>query len=152
MELEKYTDRCRGFIQSAHSAANRDGHQQLTPEHILKVLMDDPEGLAANLVRRANGRPEQVIEGVQKALDKIPRVEGPGAGQLYMAPETARLFETAEQLATKAGDGFVTVERLLLALAPLAALAVLVYGGENRVGTDSQRCRRHTGRPQRRHQ
>jgi len=116
MELEKYTDRCRGFIQSAHSAANRDGHQQLTPEHILKVLMDDPEGLAANLVRRANGRPEQVIEGVQKALDKIPRVEGPGAGQLYMAPETARLFETAEQLATKAGDGFVTVERLLLAL------------------------------------
>lgn len=116
MELEKYTDRCRGFIQSAHSAAQRDGHQQLTPEHILKVLMDDPEGLAANLVRRANGRPEQVIEGVQKALDKIPGVEGPGAGQLYMAPQTARLFETAEQLATKAGDGFVTVERLLLGL------------------------------------
>ena len=117
MDLEKYSDRARGFVQAAQSLALREGHQRLTPEHFLKVLMDDEQGLAANLVRRAGGRPDQVADGVAQALNKIAKVEGSGAGQLYMAPETARLLEQAGQIAEKAGDSFVTVERLLLAMA-----------------------------------
>ncbi len=116
MDQEKYTDRSRGFIQSAQSLALREGHQRFTPEHVLKVMMDDAEGLAANLIRKAGGRPEQVLEGVDQALSKMPKVEGSGAGQLYMAPETARLFDAAEKIASQAGDSFVTAERLLLAL------------------------------------
>ncbi len=116
MEVDKYTNRSQGFIKTAQTTAVRDGHQRLTPEHILKVLLDDSEGLAANLIRRAGGRPEEVIDGVDKALAKLPKVEGAGAGQVYLAPETARFFEAAERLAEKAGDSFVTVEFLLLAL------------------------------------
>ena len=116
MDLEKYTDRSRGFIQSAQGLALRSGHQRFTPEHVLKVLLDDEEGLAAGLIRAAGGRPDQALTGVETALSKMPKVEGSGAGQLYLAPETARLFEQAEQLAKKAGDSFVTAERLLLAI------------------------------------
>jgi len=116
MDQKKYTDRSRGFIQSAQSLAMREGHQRFTPEHILKVMMDDSEGLASNLIRAAGGRPERVVEGVEEALSKLPKVEGAGAGQLYMAPETARLFDTAEKIAVQAGDSFVTAERLLMAL------------------------------------
>jgi len=117
MDLEKYTDRSRGFIQSAQGLALRSGHQRFTPEHVLKVLLDDEEGLAAGLIRAAGGRPDQALTGVETALAKMPKVEGTGAGQLYLAPETARLFEQAEQLAKKSGDSFVTAERLLLAIA-----------------------------------
>ena len=117
MEFDRYTERSRGFIQSAQGLALRSGHQQFTPEHILKILVDDEEGLAANLITAADGRVGEVQAGVEAALSKYPRVEGSGAGQVYLAPETARLFEAAEQLADKAGDGFVTAERLLLALA-----------------------------------
>ncbi|MBX3489287.1 ATP-dependent chaperone ClpB [Parvibaculum sp.] len=117
MDLEKYTDRSRGFIQSAQGLALRSGHQRFTPEHVLKVLLDDEEGLAAGLIRAAGGRPDQALTGVETALSKMPKVEGTGAGQLYLAPETARLFEQAEQLAKKSGDSFVTAERLLLAIA-----------------------------------
>jgi ATP-dependent Clp protease ATP-binding subunit ClpB len=117
MNLEKYTERARGFLQSAQGLALREGHQQFTPDHILKVLLDDEEGLAANLIRRAGGRPGEAMKQVELALGKLPRVEGTGAGQLYMAPHTARLFDQAEKLSEKAGDSFVTVERLLLALA-----------------------------------
>ncbi|MDP2123146.1 MAG: ATP-dependent chaperone ClpB [Parvibaculum sp.] len=117
MDLEKYTDRSRGFIQSAQGLALRSGHQRFTPEHVLKVLLDDEEGLAAGLIRSAGGRPDQALTGVETALAKMPKVEGSGAGQLYLAPETARLFEQAEQLAKKSGDSFVTAERLLLAIA-----------------------------------
>ena len=116
MDFEKYTERARGFIQSAQSMALRDGHQRFLPEHILKVLLDDPEGLAGNLIQAAGGNPGVAAESVQAALAKTPRVEGGGAGQLYLAPETARVFEQAEKIAEKAGDSFVTVERLLLAL------------------------------------
>jgi len=116
MDFEKYTERARGFIQSAQAAALRDGHQRFLPEHILKVLLDDPEGLARNLLQTAGGDPGQAAEEVDAILAKMPKVEGGGAGQLYLSPETARLFEQAEKIAQKAGDSFVTVERLLLAL------------------------------------
>src|SRR5947209_14364693 len=117
MELEKYTERSKGFVQSAQNLALRSGHQRLTPEHLLKILLDDKEGMAANLIRAAGGDPRQALAGVEAELAKQPKVEGSGAGQVYLAPETARLFEQAEQIAEKAGDSYVTVERLLLALA-----------------------------------
>jgi ATP-dependent Clp protease ATP-binding subunit ClpB len=117
MEFENYTERARGFIQSAQGLALRSGHQRFTPEHILKVLLDDPEGLAASLIRNAGGDPKRALESVEAEIAKMPKVEGSGAGQLYLAPETARLFDQASKLAEKAGDSFVTVERLLQALA-----------------------------------
>src|SRR6185312_9754674 len=116
MNIEKYTDRARGFIQSAQSLAVREGHQQFTPEHVLKVLLDDPEGLAAGLIDRAGGNSRQALSGVEDALGKLPKVSGGGAGQVYLAQATARLFDNAEKIAEKAGDSFVTVERLLLAI------------------------------------
>jgi ATP-dependent Clp protease ATP-binding subunit ClpB len=117
MDFEKFTERSRGFVQSAQGLAQRSGHQRFTPEHLLKVLLEDKEGLAANLIRAAGGRPEQALAGVEAELAKQPRVEGGGAGQLYLAPETARLFDQATKLAEKAGDSYVTAERLLLAAA-----------------------------------
>ena len=117
MEPEKYTERARGFLQNAQALALRSGHQRLTPEHLLKVLLDDPEGQAAKLIAGAGGDAKQARAGIEAELAKLPQVEGAGAGQVYMSPELARLFEQAEQLAQKAGDSFVTVERLLLALA-----------------------------------
>ncbi|MBL6935941.1 MAG: ATP-dependent chaperone ClpB [Alphaproteobacteria bacterium] len=115
MEFEKFTDRARGFIQSAQGLALRSNHQQFTPEHLLKVLFDDREGLAAGLIRSAEGDPAAVIAGVTAALEKLPKVEG-GDGQVYLAADTSRLFEAAQELSKKAKDKFVTVEYLLLAL------------------------------------
>jgi ATP-dependent Clp protease ATP-binding subunit ClpB len=117
MDFEKFTERSRGFVQAAQSLAVREGHQRFTPEHILKVLIDDGEGMAQGLITAAGGDPQAVRQRVEQALAKMPKVEGSGAGQLYLAPETARVFEAAQTIATKAGDSFVTVERLLLALA-----------------------------------
>src|SRR5215510_12395944 len=116
MNQEKYTDRMRGFLQSAQMLALREGHQRFIPDHLLKVLLDDPEGLAANLINSAGGDSRAVHRAVEAALAKQPKVEGQGAGQIYMAPETARIFDQAESIAEKAGDSFVTVERMLLAL------------------------------------
>jgi ATP-dependent Clp protease ATP-binding subunit ClpB len=95
----------------------REGHQQFAPEHLLKVLLDDPEGLAAGLIDRSGGRSRDALAAVEAALAKFPKVSGGGASQLYLAPATARVFDQAEQIAEKAGDSYVTVERLLLALA-----------------------------------
>jgi len=117
MNIEKYTDRVKGFIQSAQSLAMREGHQQFTPLHILKVLLDDSEGLAGGLIDRAGGNSRAILKATEDALGKMPKVSGAGAGQIYLAPATARAFDAAEQAADKAGDSFVTVERLLLALA-----------------------------------
>src|SRR5215212_4820641 len=117
MNIEKYTERARGFIQSAQSLALREGHQQFTPEHVLKVLLDDPEGLASGLIDRSGGNSRQALSGVEEALGKIPKVSGSGAGQVYLTAATARLFDNVEKIADKAGDSFVTVERLLLAVA-----------------------------------
>ena len=115
MDFEKYTERSRGFVQAAQGLALRSNHQRFTPEHLLKVLLDDKEGLAANLIRAAGGDPGAALRATDAALAKLPKVEGDG--QLHLAPDTARLFEQAATLAEKAGDSYVTAERLLLALA-----------------------------------
>ncbi len=117
MNLEIYTDRARSLLQAAQTHALARGHQRFTPEHVAKALLEDPENLAATLITRAGGKPELVAGQVSAALDKLPRVEGAGAGQLYPTPELARFFEQSEALAKKAGDSFVTVERLLQSLA-----------------------------------
>jgi ATP-dependent Clp protease ATP-binding subunit ClpB len=117
MNFDIYTDRARGFVQSAQSLALREGHQQFGTDHLLKVLIDDPEGLAARIIQAAGGRPGDALAAVERTLAKRPKVSGGGAGQVYLAPELARAFDQAEKLAQKAGDKFVSVERLLLALA-----------------------------------
>ncbi len=117
MNFEKYTDRSRGFVQSAQSLAQREGHQQFAPEHLLKVLLDDPEGLAAGLIDRAGGNSRAALAATEAALAKRPKISGGGAGQVYLDPALGRVFDAAEKAGEKAGDSFVTVERLLLALA-----------------------------------
>ena len=132
MNIEKYTERARGFIQSAQSLAMRDGHQQFSPLHLLKVLLDDSEGLAGGLIDRAGGNSRAILKATEEALNKLPKVSGSGAGQIYLAPELARAFDAAEKAAEKAGDSFVTVERLLLGLTlekNSAASAILNKGG-----------------------
>jgi len=117
MNFEKYTERSQGFIQSAQGLALRSNHQRFTPEHLLKILLDDREGLAANLIRASGGDPARALAVVERDLAKLPKVEGSGAGQVYLSPELARVFASAEEIAEKAGDSYVTAERLLLALA-----------------------------------
>ncbi|WP_026872601.1 ATP-dependent chaperone ClpB [Inquilinus limosus] len=116
MDLQKFTERSQGFLQAAQTAAVTRGHQQLLPEHLLKVLLDDEEGLAANLIRSAGGRPEAAAQVVEQALAKQPKIEGGGA-QVYLSRELARVLDQAQEQAKKAGDQFVAAERLLLALA-----------------------------------
>jgi ATP-dependent Clp protease ATP-binding subunit ClpB len=117
MNFDIYTDRARGFVQAAQSLALREGHQQFGTDHLLKVLIDDPEGLAARIIQSAGGRPGDALAAVDRTLARRPKVSGGGAGQVYLAPELARAFDQAEKLAQKASDKFVSVERLLLALA-----------------------------------
>ena len=116
MNIEKYTDRAKGFLQAAQTIALREGNQQFTPEHLLKALLDDNEGMAAGLIDRAGGQSRVALQLVDQALAKLPKVSG-GSGGLNLTPGLARVFDTAEKAAEKAGDSFVTVERLLLALA-----------------------------------
>ncbi|HZJ12537.1 MAG TPA: ATP-dependent chaperone ClpB [Methyloceanibacter sp.] len=116
MDFEKLSDRLKGFIQSAQTLAVREGNPQITPEHLLKALLDDPEGLASGLISRAGGNPNQALEKTEIALAKQPKVSGSGATQPHMAVVLARVIDQAEQMATKAGDSFVTVERALQAL------------------------------------
>jgi ATP-dependent Clp protease ATP-binding subunit ClpB len=115
MDIEKFTERARGFIQSAQSLALREGNQQFAPEHLLKVLIDDEEGLAARLINAGGGNDRAVRTGVEAALKKLPKVQG-GSGQVYLAQDTAKLLDNAELVAKKANDSFVTAEYLLLAL------------------------------------
>ncbi|WP_029621193.1 ATP-dependent chaperone ClpB [Pseudorhizobium marinum] len=115
MNIEKYSERVRGFLQSAQSKALSDGHQQFTPEHVLKVLLDDDQGMAAALIARAGGDAKAARIANDAALAKLPKVSG-GEGQIYLSQPLAKVFSTAEEAAKKAGDSFVTVERLLLAL------------------------------------
>ncbi|WP_400769287.1 ATP-dependent chaperone ClpB [Methylosinus sporium] len=117
MNFDKYTTRAQGFVQAALSLATREGNPQLTPEHVLKVLLDDEQGLSAGLIDRAGGRSREALAKTEAALAKLPKVSGGGAGQPSLNQATARLFDNAEKLAQKASDSYVTVERLLLALA-----------------------------------
>ncbi len=114
MNLEKFTERSRGFLQAAQTIAMRESHQRLSPEHLLKALMDDDQGLASNLIKRAGGEPLRVAEAVNLALSKLPKVSGDA--QPFMDPALARVLDEAEKVATKAGDSFVPVERILMAL------------------------------------
>ncbi|MBC7151805.1 MAG: ATP-dependent chaperone ClpB [Rhizobium sp.] len=116
MNIEKYSERVRGFLQSAQTHALSEGHQQFTPEHVLKVLLDDDQGMASSLISRAGGDPKEARIANDAALAKLPKVTG-GGGQVYLSQPLAKVFTTAEDAAKKAGDSFVTVERLLLALA-----------------------------------
>ena len=115
MNIQKYTERARGFIQSAQTLALGKGHQQFLPLHLLKVLLDDEQGMASGLIDRAGGNSKAVRAAVEAGLAKLPSVSGDGS-QLYLSRELARVFDTAESAAQKAGDSFVAVERLLLAL------------------------------------
>ena len=122
MNLDKFTERSRGFIQAAQTIAMRESHQRLAPEHLLKALMDDPEGMAANLIRKAGGEPSRVIDAVDATIAKTPKVSG-DASQLYMDNATSLVVDEAQKLAQKAGDSFVPVERLLTALAVVRSKA-----------------------------
>ena len=116
MEFEKFTDRTRGFIQSAQMLALRSGHQHLMPLHLAKCLLEDKEGGAANLIMSSGGDTKKALNLIEVELGKLPRVEGPGAGQVHLSGETTRIFEKAEQISEKSGDSFVTAEKLLLAI------------------------------------
>ena len=116
MNLDKFTERSRGFIQSAQTIAMRESHQRLAPEHLLKALLDDEEGLAANLITRAGGSSADVLGAINATLAKMPKVTG-DAAQVYLDNLTAKVVDEAEKIAKKAGDSFVPVERLLTALA-----------------------------------
>jgi ATP-dependent Clp protease ATP-binding subunit ClpB len=115
MDLSKFTERSRGFIQAAQTIATRESHQRLTPEHLLKALMDDDQGLASNLITASGGNPARVVEALTLSLGKLPKVTG-DAAQVYLDNTTAKVLAEAEELAKKAGDSFVPVERVLMAL------------------------------------
>ena len=116
MNLENFTDRARGFLQAAQTLAQTRSNQRLTPEHLLKVLIDDPDGMAATLIRTAGGNPDLVRSETENALEKLPKISGQSSGQIYSAPEFAQVLAEAEKASKKAQDSFVTVEFLLLAL------------------------------------
>ena len=116
MNMEKFTERSRGFLQAAQTIAMREGHQRVVPEHLLKALMDDDQGLSSNLIRRAGGEPARVVEAVEALVAKLPKVSGAG-DQVYVDTSLVRVLDEAEQVAKKAGDSFVPVERILMALA-----------------------------------
>ncbi len=121
MNLEKFTERSRGFLQAAQTIAIRESHQRLAPEHLLKAIMDDDQGLASNLIRRAGGEPARVSEAVTLALGKLPKVSGDA--QPFTDPGLVKVLDEAERLAKKAGDSFVPVERILMALAMVPGAA-----------------------------
>ncbi|WP_425091534.1 ATP-dependent chaperone ClpB [Tropicimonas sp. S265A] len=138
MNLEKFTERSRGFLQAAQTIAMRDNHQRMVPEHLLKALMDDDQGLAANLIKSAGGDPARVVEANDLALSKLPKVSGDGA-QTYMDQQTAKVLDEADKIATKAGDSFVPVERILTALAVVnsGAKKALEAGAVTAMGLNS---------------
>ena len=121
MNLEKFTERSRGFLQAAQTIAMRESHQRLAPEHLLKALMDDEQGLSSNLIRRAGGEPARVSEALALAMAKLPKVTGDA--QPFMDPALSRVLDEAEKVAKKAGDSFVPVERILMAMALVTSKA-----------------------------
>ena len=138
MNLEKFTERSRGFIQAAQTIAMREDHQRVLPDHLLKALMDDDQGLASNLIRKAGGSPERVNEAINASIAKLPKVTG-GDGNSYVDPSLVRVLDEAETVAKKAGDSFVPVERLLTALALVNTRArdALTAGAVNAQGLNA---------------
>jgi ATP-dependent Clp protease ATP-binding subunit ClpB len=117
MDIEKFTERARGFIQAAQTIALREYHQQITPEHLLKAFLDDEEGAATGLIRAAGGDPAAVKLAVDAAVARMPKVQGSGAGTPNITPDLVRVLDAAQQQANKAGDEYVAQDRLLVALA-----------------------------------
>ncbi|OIQ37293.1 MAG: ATP-dependent chaperone ClpB, partial [Roseobacter sp. MedPE-SW] len=115
MDLNKFTERARGFVQAAQTIAMREEHQRMMPEHLLKALMDDDQGLASNLIGKSGGNAARVVEAVDAAVGKLPKVSG-DAAQVYLDGQTAKVLDEASKIAEKAGDSFVPVERVLMAL------------------------------------
>src|ERR1700752_2953152 len=111
MDLQKFTERSQGFLQAASTIAIREFHQRITPEHLLKALLDDEEGAAAGLIRTAGGDPKMALAGVEAELAKQPKGEGSGAGQPQLTPELVRVLDAAQQAATRAGDEYVAQDR-----------------------------------------
>ncbi len=122
MDIQKFTERSQGFLQAAQTIATREDNQSVRPEHLLKAMLDDEEGMAANLIRRAGGAPERVAEANDAAIARIPKVSG-DAGQSYLDSQLAKVLDEAQKIATKAGDSFVPVERMLTALAVVRSKA-----------------------------
>jgi ATP-dependent Clp protease ATP-binding subunit ClpB len=138
MNLEKFTDRAKGFLQSAQTVAIRMSHQRISPEHLLKALLEDEQGMASGLIKAAGGDAATALRETDAALAKVPAVSGGGAQQTPgLDNDAVRVLDSAEQVAQKAGDSYVTVERLLLALAlatTTAAGKALTAAGVNAEG------------------
>src|SRR3954469_21179550 len=147
MNIDVYSDRAKQAIQSAQSLALARGHQQLAPEHLLKVLLEEKDGLARQLIKSPGATPGTAVAQTDTLLGRLPKVEG-GSGQLYMKPDTARVFATAEDAAKKAGDAFVTTERLLAAIAKEGGPAAepLKKAGVNAAGLDAAAAALRKGR------
>ena len=129
MDIEKFTERSRGFLQAAQTIAIREFHQRLTPEHLLKALLDDSEGAAAGLIRAAGGDPAAAARATEAEIGKLPKVQGESVGQPQITPELVRVLDAAQQQSTKAGDSFVAQDRLLVALATSASPAARALRG-----------------------
>ena len=136
MDIEKFTERARGFLQAAQTIAIRDYHQRITPEHLLKALLDDEQGAATGLIRAAGGDPARAKQAVEADLSRQPKVSGGGAGQPQFTPDVVRVLDAAQQQATRAGDEFVAQDRLLVALAASETPAGRALRG---AGADAQR-------------
>jgi ATP-dependent Clp protease ATP-binding subunit ClpB len=117
MDIEKFTERARGFLQAAQTIAIREFHQRIGPDHLLKALLDDDEGAAAGLIKAAGGDPKAALAAIELEVARNPKVSGGGAGQPQITPELSRVLDSAQQVASRAGDEYVAQDRVLLALA-----------------------------------
>ena len=132
MDFDNFTDRSRGFIQSAQLLAMDYGHQYLTPLHLLKCLLEDKEGVATKLILSAGGDDKRVRDLTESELGKLPRVEGSGAGKVHLGEEIVRVFKQAKKIAEESGDSFTTVEKILLAIVVVGELSSKkVFKGAN---------------------
>src|SRR3954469_1813310 len=135
MDIEKFTDRAKGFLQAAQTIAVREYHQRVTPEHLLKALLDDEQGAASGLIKAAGGDPVRAKQAVDAEIGRQPKVTGGGAGQPQFTPDIVRVLVTAPQQAQKAGDGFVARARLLVPRAASDAPAGRIL---KQAGADAQ--------------
>src|SRR5579875_2592066 len=111
MDFEKFTEKARGFVQAAQTIAQKGGNQHLVAEHMLKALLDDKDGFASTLIQNAGGDPKIALMAVDREIAKLPKVQGT-EGQVYLSPDLQRILENAQKIAEKAGDSYVTAERI----------------------------------------